>query len=125
MNISYEPCRIDPAKPLFVFGLEDESIQIMLWAKSESDDSEWEWTGFEWRSKITRKVESKIVVLDDDRLDNAVKWLNNLDCWSPKPGVWVECLTENFIKRLRLAFKKRPEGDYMWDKNFNNFFETL
>src|SRR5262249_33070406 len=64
-------CLAHPAVPQFVFELSEDTVRLRLLARSELDQSIWQWNGHEWqRTPVTEapRLEAKPQILDDPRL---------------------------------------------------------
>src|ERR1051325_164859 len=80
-------CVAHKATPQFTFELADETIRLRLLARSERDQSVWQWDGHEWQPTDKRKRNSeKPEVLDDARLAPAAAWLRRLGRVTPAAG---------------------------------------
>ena len=116
-------CETHKATPRFVFEMAEETVRLKLLAKSESDNSMWQWSGHEWiREKSQKRKSKKPEVLDDDRLEAAVEWLKRLDWFTPEPGLWVGDANPLFLESLHAAWPDRPEADYVGDQEFKRLF---
>jgi len=116
-------CDVHPAVPRFVFELEDDVVRLRLMAQSERDQSLWQWTGHEWQCTTPSKApDGKPQILDDPRLDPAVRWLRRLDWFTPEPGLWVGDANENFLNILAEAWPERPSAEYLGNGSFQRVF---
>ena len=116
-------CETHKATPRFVFEMAEETVRLKLLAKSQSDNSMWQWSGHEWiREKSQKRKSKKPEVLDDDRLEAAVEWLKRLDWFTPEPGLWVGDANPLFLESLHAAWPDRPEADYVGDQEFKRLF---
>ncbi len=116
-------CETHKATPRFVFEMAEDTVRLKLLAKSESDNSMWQWSGHEWiREKSQKRKSKKPEVLDDDRLEAAVEWLKRLDWFTPEPGLWVGDANPLFLESLHAAWPDRPEADYVGDQEFKRLF---
>ncbi len=125
-----ELCVAHPAKPQYVFEVVDDTVRLRLLAKSDRDQSTWQWNGHEWqkeegtgRSKRKKAKKSAPEILDDVRLEQAVAWLRQLDWFTPEPGLWVGDANENFLGVLARVWNDRPaEADYLGNGLFQRLF---
>ena len=116
-------CKTHKATPQFVFELASDTVRLKLLAKSESDKSLWEWNGHEWiRQKSANQKANKPEVVDDDRLELAVDWLQRLDWFTPEPGLWVGDANPLFLESLHAAWPDKPEAEYLGDEGFKRLF---
>ena len=116
-------CKTHKATPRFVFEMANDTVRLKLLAKSESDKSLWQWNGHEWiREKFDRQKSNKPEVLDDDRLELAVGWLQRLDWFTPEPGLWVGDANPLFLESLHAAWPDKPEAEYLGDTEFKRLF---
>ncbi|MCP5517698.1 MAG: DEAD/DEAH box helicase [Verrucomicrobiales bacterium] len=117
-------CVAHTARPQFLFELEEDTVRLRLLATSERDDSRWQWNGHEWqRQDAPRPEAGKPEVLDDPRLDAAVKWLRRLDWFTPEPALWVGDANESFLAALAHAWPERPkQADYLGNAPFQRLF---
>jgi superfamily II DNA or RNA helicase len=117
-------CIVHTATPRFTFELEDDVIRLRLQALSERDQSIWLWNGLEWQMSIPSKPASdKPEILDDPRLEKAIRWMRRLDWFTPEPGLWVGDANETFLNSLASAWPERPENvDYFGNAAFNRLF---
>ncbi len=117
-------CLVHTARPQFIFELEDETVRLRLLAVSETDRSRWQWNGHEWqRSEPPEQPADRPEVLDDPRLEAAVRWLRRLDWFTPEPGLWVGDANDAFLSTLALAWPDRPaEADYLANPAFQRLF---
>ncbi|HMC28922.1 MAG TPA: ATP-dependent helicase, partial [Verrucomicrobiae bacterium] len=91
-------CVAHPAVPQFVFELSEDTVRLRLLACSERNQSVWKWSGQEWRPDQPNGTQcDKPEILEDPRLDLAVRWLRRLDWFTTEPGVWVGDANENFL----------------------------
>ena len=117
-------CVAHKATPQFIFELADESLRLRLLARSERDQSIWQWDGHEWQPVDEKKRSAeKPEVLDDPRLEPAVQWLRRLDWFTPDPGTWVGEANVNFLNLLTAAWPDRPEqAEYLGNPAFQRLF---
>jgi len=116
-------CETHKATPRFIFEMAEETVRLKLLAKSESDQSMWQWSGHEWiREKSQKRKSKKPEVLDDERLEASVEWLRRLDWFTPEPGLWVGDATPLFLESLHAAWPDRPQADYVGDQEFKRLF---
>lgn len=117
-------CIVHPALPRFTFELEDDVVRLRLLARSLRDQTIWQWNGHEWQCTTpAQHAGEKPEVLDDPRLDPAVRWLRRLDWFTPEPGLWVGDANENFLNILAAAWPERPaEADYLGNPAFHRLF---
>ena len=119
-------CVAHQAKPQFVFELLDETVRLRLLAKSQRDQSLWQWSGHEWQlheAKRPRRAGNKPEILDDPRLEPATQWLRRLDWFTSEPGLWVGDATEGFLSALAGVWAERPqEADYLGNPGFSRLF---
>ncbi|MHC1768237.1 MAG: DEAD/DEAH box helicase [Verrucomicrobiia bacterium] len=118
-------CVAHAARPQFTFELSDDTVRLRLLARSELDESLWEWTGEEWqRTPPPPPVPgTKPEILDDPRLDPGVGWLRRLDWFTPEPGLWVGDANEAFLNALASAWPDRPrEAEYLGNQAFQRLF---
>jgi hypothetical protein len=117
-------CIAHRAGPQFVFELVDETVRLRLLARSERDQSVWQWTGHEWQGEKFRSGQpGKPEFLDDPRLDPATHWLRRLDWFTPEPGLWVGDAQESFLASLAQAWPERPsEAEYLGNPAFHRLF---
>lgn len=118
-------CTAHAARPQFTFELSDDTVRLRLLARSELDESLWEWTGEEWQRTPAAAPApgSKPEILDDPRLDPAVAWLRRLDWFTPEPGLWVGDANEAFLNALASAWPDRPlEAEYLGNQAFHRLF---
>lgn len=124
-NVDWEDiCVTHRAIPQFVFELSADTVRLRLLARSERDKSLWHWTGQEWqRETPSAKKSEKPEVLEDERLEGAVKWLHRLDWFTPEPAVWVGDANEIFLNTLSAAWPDKPkEADYLGNQAFQRLF---
>ena len=117
-------CVTHAARPQFVFELADEVVRLRLLANSEKDGSEWQWNGHEWQRTVIRKNgENRPELLDDPRLQPAILWLQQLDWFTPEPGLWVGDANEHFLSQLAFAWQDRPaDADFLGNPSFQRLF---
>jgi len=117
-------CVAHPAVPQFVFELSEDTVRLRLLARSERNGSSWHWTGQEWRcDQATSSSAEKPEILEDERLDLAVRWLRRLDWFTPEAGVWVGDANENFLNTLACAWPEKPkEAEYLGNPSFHRLF---
>ncbi len=117
-------CVAHKATPQFIFELADESLRLRLLARSERDQSVWQWDGHEWQPVDEKKRNAeKPEVLDDVRLEPAVQWLRRLDWFTPDPGVWVGEANAGFLNMLTAAWPDRPtKAEYLGNPAFQRLF---
>jgi superfamily II DNA or RNA helicase len=117
-------CTAHTAKPQFTFELTDEVVRLRLLAKSERDQSTWQWNGLDWQLHEDQRPKSeKPEFLDDPRLLPSTQWLRRLDWFTPEPGLWVGDAQENFMNSLAEAWPMRPaEADYLGNPAFQRLF---
>ena len=117
-------CVAHPAVPQFVFELLDDTVRLRLLAKSERDQSTWQWNGQEWQGHERKgRTANKPEILDDPRLEPATQWLRKLDWFTPEPGLWVGDANENCLGTLALAWQQRPPGvDFLGNPAFHRLF---
>ena len=116
-------CVAHTAVPRFIFELSDDSVRLRLLAKSERDQTLWQWNGHEWQltGSAKRQVE-KPEILDDPRLEPTVQWLRRLDWFTPEPGLWVGDANESFLNTLAVAWPDRPAAEYLGNPAFQRLF---
>ncbi|MGC8887032.1 MAG: DEAD/DEAH box helicase [Verrucomicrobiia bacterium] len=118
-----EICIIHPAKPRFVFELESDIIRVKLLAISEKDGSVWLWNGHEWEPQEHPNNSEPPNILDDTRVEEAVKWMRKLDLLETEPGVWTGDVTEGFLFNLAALWELRPkDAEYMGNQAFCRLF---
>ncbi len=117
-------CIAHQAKPRFVFEMNGDRVELRLQAISETDASQWEWTGHEWHLKVKgTKTNGKPQILDDARLQPAIDWLRQLDWFTPEPGLWLGDASENFLSVLAQAWPGKPrEAEYLANPSFQRLF---
>jgi hypothetical protein len=118
-------CVAHSAEPQFVFELNDETVRLRLLAHSDRDQSQWHWTGQEWRLDQANGHANgdKPQILEDSRLDAAVRWLLRLDWFTTEPGVWVGDANENFLNVLAMTWPDKPkEAQYLGNPAFHRLF---
>lgn len=118
-------CITHPARPRFVFELADEVVRLRLLCVSERDQSEWQWNGHEW-ARVTPHKDGQAdrpEVIDDPRIQAAIQWLQQLDWFTPEPGLWVGDANEMFLSALAAAWAdKPPDADYLGNPSFQRLF---
>jgi len=115
-------CTSHKAIPQFVFELTDDTVRLHLNARSERDNSAWQWTGQEWQRQ-NHKETDKPEILEDPRLDAAVEWLRRLDWFTPEQGVWIGDANENFLNTLATAWPDKPtQAEYLGNPAFHRLF---
>ncbi len=121
-----ELCIARQARPRFVFELNQtkDTVELRLTAIAVDNGTEWHWTGQEWQpDRPTKAAGDKPEVLEDPRLDAAVKWLRLLDWFTPELGLWVGDASENFLNTLAMAWPSKPEdADYLGNPSFQRLF---
>jgi hypothetical protein len=117
-------CVAHLARPQFTFELEDDTVRLRLLARSELDQSVWQWNGDEWQPTSSSAVQKdKPDILDDPRLEPAMVWLRRLDWFTPEPGLWIGDANENFLQSLAVAWPDRPSGaEYLGNPAFHRLF---
>jgi superfamily II DNA or RNA helicase len=117
-------CMAHAARPQFVFEMIEDRVQLRLLARSERDGSLWHWAGHEWQlDQPAPAVNGKPEILDDPRLDPAVKWLRRLDWFTPEAGLWIGDASENFLNTLAGVWPDRPgEAEYLGNTAFHRLF---
>src|ERR1044071_9909631 len=116
-------CVAHTAVPQFIFELSDETVRLCLLARSERDQSVWQWNGHEWQAGArTGRPPEKPEILDDPRLEPAATWLRRLDWFTPEPGLWVGDANENFLNTLAAAWPDRPPAEYLGNPAFQRLF---
>lgn len=117
-------CVVHPAKPRFIFELQDDIVRLRLYAVSESDNSLWRWNGYEWLKEEPYPGQTDVPEsVDDPRLDDAILWLRRLDWFMFEPGVWTGDATEPFIMALASAWTLRPkDAEYFGNPAFQRLF---
>ncbi len=117
-------CVTHSAKPQLTFELAEEVVRLRLMAISEKDGSEWHWNGHDWLRVVARKNgENRPELLDDPRLQAPIHWLQQLDWFTPEPGLWVGDANEAFLSQLAAAWQDRPrEADYLGNPGFQRLF---
>jgi superfamily II DNA or RNA helicase len=117
-------CVAHPAVPQFIFELNEDTVRLRLLARSERDSSSWHWTGTEWRpDKPSAQKSDKPEILEDARLDLAVRWLRRLDWFTPEPGMWVGDAHELFLSSLAATWPDKPtEAEYLGNPAFQRLF---
>jgi SNF2 family DNA or RNA helicase len=117
-------CETHKAKPFFMFELHGDRLELRLQAKSENDDSLWEWNGHEWQVENKgKKRPAKPQVLEDPRLEAASQWLRKLDWFTPEPGLWVGDANENFLNVLACVWHERPqEAEFLGNDAFQRLY---
>ncbi len=117
-------CEVHTAVPQFIFELTDDAVRLRLLARSERDQSLWQWNGHEWQftGQAPRRTD-KPEILDDARLSQATLWLSRLDWFTPEPGLWVGDTTEDFLNSLAGAWPERPVGaEFLGNPAFHRLF---
>jgi hypothetical protein len=119
-------CVSHPAVPQFVFELAEDTVRLRLMARSDRDQSLWQWNGHEWQINSSEfRAQEKPEFLDDARLDPAVKWLRRLDWFTPEPGLWTGDAHEWFLNSLAAAWPERPAAaEYLGNPAFQRLFLT-
>jgi len=119
-------CVSHPAMPQFVFELAEDTVRLRLMARSDRDQSLWQWNGHEWQINSSEShPQEKPEFLDDARLDPAVKWLRRLDWFTPEPGLWTGDAHEWFLNSLAAAWPERPAAaEYLGNPAFQRLFLT-
>ncbi|MBI2947908.1 MAG: DEAD/DEAH box helicase [Verrucomicrobia bacterium] len=117
-------CVAHRAVPQFLFELNEETVRLRLLARSEIDQSAWQWSGHEWQvTHAPKKLKDKPQILDDPRLEPAVHWLRRLDWFTPEPGLWVGDANEQFLNSLAAAWPDRPaQAEYLGNPAFHRLF---
>src|ERR1051326_6736515 len=78
-------CTTHAALPQFVFELNEETVRLRLLARTDRDQSLWQWTGQEWqRDPSALQKSDRPEILEDGRLQAAVEWLRRLDWFTPE-----------------------------------------
>jgi len=121
-----EHCVVHSATARFTFELADETVRLRLSARSERDDSTWQWTGHEWQLKARgRRRVAKPEIVDDARLEQATEWLRRFDWFTPEPGLWVGDANEKFLDLIATAWPERPaEAEFLGNASFQRLFLT-
>ncbi len=121
-------CVAHTAIPQFIFELSEETVRLRLLARSDRDESIWQWNGHEWQRTAEGKSSEpsdKPEILDDHRLEPATYWLRRLDWFTPEPGLWVGDANENFLNTLAMAWPDRPDqAEYLGNTAFHRLFLT-
>ncbi len=117
-------CITHTARPQFVFELADEVVRLRLLATSDRDGSEWQWSGHEWsRTKAGTANADRPELIDDPRVHAAIQWLQQLDWFTPDPGLWVGDANEAFLSQLANAWPDRPrEAEFLGNPGFQRLF---
>jgi hypothetical protein len=117
-------CVAHPAQPQFTFELSEDTLRLRLLARSDLDQSVWQWTGDEWqRTGAATLSKDKPEILDDPRGEPAVLWLRRLDWFTPEPGLWIGDANESFLSSLASAWPDRPEtAEYLGNPAFHRLF---
>jgi superfamily II DNA or RNA helicase len=118
-------CVAHAAVPQFVFELSEDTVRLRLLARSERNSSLWHWNGQEWHAdQPTNGTHSeKPEILEDPRLEAAVRWLRRLDWFTPEAGVWVGDANENFLNTLAMAWPDKPkDAEYLGNPSFHRLF---
>jgi hypothetical protein len=120
----HQLCRAHQAVPQFTFELSDDTVRLRLLARSELDQSLWQWNGDEWQRTGPGAVPSdKPEILDDPRLEPAVAWLRRLDWFTPEPGLWIGDANESFLNSLAIAWPDRPQAvEFLGNPAFHRLF---
>ncbi len=118
-------CITHPARPRFVFELADEVVRLRLLCVSERDQSEWQWNGHEW-ARVTPHKDGQAdrpEVIDDPRIQAAIHWLQQLDWFTPEPGLWVGDANEAFLGALAAAWPDKPgDAEFLGNPSFQRLF---
>ena len=118
-------CISHPARPRFVFELADEVVRLRLLCVSDRDESEWQWNGHEW-ARVTptqSRQADRPEVIDDPRIQAAIHWLQQLDWFTPEPGLWVGDANEVFLSALATAWPDKPkDADFLGNPSFQRLF---
>jgi len=116
-------CVAHTALPQFIFELNDDTVRLRLLAKSERDQTAWQWNGHEWQlTGNSQRPTEKPEILDDPRLEPATRWLRRLDWFTPEPGLWVSDANENFLDTLAATWSDRPAAEYLGNPAFQRLF---
>ncbi|MEK7686083.1 MAG: DEAD/DEAH box helicase [Verrucomicrobiota bacterium] len=117
-------CAAHTAIPQFIFELTDDTVRLRLLARSDLDQSVWQWNGHEWQiTHLLPPPNEKPQILDDPRLEPAVCWLRRLDWFTPEPGLWVGDANEAFLNTLAAAWPDRPApAEYLGNPAFHRLF---
>ena len=117
-------CNAHTAVPQFMFELSDDTVRLRLLARSERDQSVWQWNGHEWQiTGPSKRAPEKPEILDDPRLEPAAQWLRRLDWFTPEPGLWVGDANEPFLDTLATAWPDRPKtAEYLGNPAFQRLF---
>src|SRR5437773_1207640 len=117
-------CVAHTAVPQFIFELSDDTVRLRLLARSERDQSVWQWNGHEWQGTgKAKRAADKPEILDDPRLEPAARWLRRLDWFTPEAGLWVGDANENFLNALAVAWPDRPlDAEYLGNPSFQRLF---
>ena len=118
-------CITHPARPRFVFELADEVVRLRLLSVSDLDGSDWQWNGHEWVRVTPHKngQADRPEVIDDPRIQSAIHWLQQLDWFTPEPGLWVGDANEVFLSALAAAWPDKPrEAEYLGNPGFQRLF---
>jgi hypothetical protein len=117
-------CHAHQAVPQFIFELADDTLRLRLLARSERDQSVWQWDGHEWQSTGGKaRPTDKPEVLDDPRLEAATAWLRRLDWFTPEPGLWIGDTNPAFLNSLALAWQEKPPGaEFLGNPAFQRLF---
>ncbi|TMQ00785.1 MAG: DEAD/DEAH box helicase [Verrucomicrobia bacterium] len=116
-------CVAHTAVPRFVFELNEDTVRLRLLARSERDQSLWQWNGHEWQITANpKRPTDKPEILDDPRLEPATQWFRRLDWFTPEPGLWVGDANENFLNTLAAAWPDRPGAEYLGNPAFQRLF---
>jgi len=116
-------CLAHTAVPQFIFELSDDTVRLRLLARSERDQTVWQWNGHEWQfNGPAKRPTDKPEILDDPRLEPAAQWLRRLDWFTPEPGLWVGDANEIFLNTLAVAWPDRPAAEYLGNPLFQRLF---
>ncbi|MCD8535415.1 MAG: DEAD/DEAH box helicase [Verrucomicrobia bacterium] len=117
-------CDAHTARPRMLFEIRDESVQIRLEAISDRDESHWLWDGDQWmRSSQPESISSRPEVLDDPRLQPAIDWLKQLQCFTPEHCLWVADADPNFFDLLAAQWNDRPSStEFLGNALFHRLF---
>lgn len=117
-------CLAHAGRPQFTFELSEDTVRLRLVARSELDQSVWQWNGDEWqRTGPPVNPGEKPEILDDPRLEPAVTWLRRLDWFTPEPGLWIGDANESFLNSLAAAWPERPDSaEYLGNPAFHRLF---
>ena len=116
-------CVAHTAVPQFIFELSDDTVRLRLLARSERDQTRWQWNGHEWQiTGNPRRQTDKPEILDDPRLEPATQWLRRLDWFTPEAGLWIGDANENFLNALAGTWPDRPAAEYLGNPSFQRLF---